>query len=72
MPTEAIYKGFKICSYLSPRQQWRWIYEEHEYIDPVAEFNLKEKHVSIDECKRIIDGWVKDKENRKAEQMTLF
>ena len=73
MPDDKVYyKGYRISQYISRNHQFRWIYEENEWIDPVAEFNLQEKHVSVEDCKRIIDGWVKDKESRKPEQMTLF
>jgi len=67
------YRGFRISSYLSPRHEYRWIYREDEWIEPEAEFNLKEKHVSVEDCKRIIDGWLNDrKAKQKPEQLSLF
>lgn len=72
MATEAHYRGFKIVSYLSPRRRWRWIYKEDEWIEPDAEFNLEEKHVSVEECKKIIDGWLSRKEEQKPKQLSLF
>lgn len=74
MGVEAYYRGYRIDSYLSPRQQWRWIHREDEWIKPEAEFNLKEKHVSVEDCKKIIDGWLerKQKQSQKPEQLSLF
>lgn len=70
---DTYYKGFRIDSYISARHQYRWIYEEDERFDPVAEFDLQVQHVSVEDCKRIIDGWLAEKtEHQKPEQMKLF
>lgn len=71
--SEVYYRGFRIDSYFSPMYQFKWIYEEEDRITPVEEFDLKVQHVSVEDCKKIIDGWLNDKsEHQKPEQMTLF
>lgn len=72
MGIEAHYKGYHIDSYLSPRYQYRWIYRENEWIEPEAEFNLEEKRVSVEDCKKIIDGWLRKDPDRKPEQLSMF
>lgn len=67
---DCFYRGYRIDSYHSPRHQFRWISEEDDYIETVAEFNLEERFVSVEDCKRIIDSWL-DK-GTKAEQLSLF
>ena len=72
MPTESteLYKGFKICTYISERFHDRWIQAPEDlWIKPWKEFDSRE--VSTEDCKRMIDEEIR-RRSGSIEQMSLF